>query len=142
MVELKIVIADQKEGRSYQKVITEDDSKNLYGKKIKDTFNGEMIDLPGYELKITGGSDISGFPMRWDIDMSGKRKILAVSGVGLKLTRKGMKKRKTVSGNTIYDKISQINVIPVKFGDKSLKDIFGAKEEATEAKSETPEKTE
>ena len=44
MVELKIVIADQKEGRSYQKVITEDDSKNLYGKKIKDTFNGEMID--------------------------------------------------------------------------------------------------
>lgn len=124
MVELKIVIADQKEGRSYQKAVAEDTAKSLYGKKIGDTFNGELIDLPGYELKITGGSDHSGFPMRWDVDQPGIKRILAVSGVGLKKTRKGMKRRKTVTGNTVQDKIVQLNTVVVKAGAKSLKDTF------------------
>ena len=67
MAEFKIVISDPKKGKSLQRELKDDAAKGLVGKKIGDTFKGELIDLPGYEFKITGGSDKAGFPMRWDV---------------------------------------------------------------------------
>jgi small subunit ribosomal protein S6e len=119
MVGFKIVIGT-KEGKCYQKELAEEDSKNLIGKKIGDNIKGELIGLTGYEFVITGGTDYAGFPMRKDIAGVGRKRILAVAGVGLKKKAKGIRKRKTVCGNTVHPKISQINLKVLKEGKEKL----------------------
>jgi small subunit ribosomal protein S6e len=54
-----------------------EDLKALNGLKIGQTFKGEIIDYPGYEFQITGGSDNAGFAMRKDINNNARAKILA-----------------------------------------------------------------
>lgn len=116
---IKIVIG-VKNGRCVQRELTEDQSKNLYGKKIGDTLQGDIIGLAGYEFLITGGSDYCGFPMRKDVTGLNRRKILAVEGVGLRKKAAGIRVRKTVAGNTIHQKIHQINLKVVKEGQEKL----------------------
>ena len=48
----------------------------LIGKTIGETFNGGLVGLPGYELKITGGSDFSGIPMKPSVHGPVKKKLL------------------------------------------------------------------
>lgn len=119
MVEFKIVIST-KDGKSYPKEAKEAAARQLFGKAIGDTFRGEIIDMPGYEFEITGGSDFSGFPMRKDVPGIGKRKVLAVKGVGIKPKSKGQRQRKSVRGNTFSEKSAQVNVIIVKEGKTPL----------------------
>jgi small subunit ribosomal protein S6e len=119
MVEFKLTIADGKSGKCTQKTISETSAKNLIGQKIGQSIKGELIDLQEYEFMITGGSDKCGFPMRKGIQTPRKR-ILIEGGVGFKNKRKGMRKRKTVCGETINEKISQINLKITKYGSKPL----------------------
>ena len=149
MVEFKVVISDPKSGKSYQQELKDDNARPFIGKKIGDKIKGEAIDMTGYEFEIKGGSDSSGFPMRRDVEGQGKKKIFAVSGVGLKkkivFTKKGdrqirrkrhgVKQRKTVCGNTIHEKISQINLKVLKQGSKPLGEE-APKADVTEAKQE------
>ena len=114
---LKVVIGT-KEGKALQKEV--EDAKPLYGMSIGQTLKGEVIDLPGYEFEITGGSDKIGFPMRKDVEGTTRRKILAVEGIGLKKQAKGKKVRKNVSGKTVSEDTSQLNLKVTKEGSKSL----------------------
>src|SRR3989338_5167468 len=132
MVGIKVVIADPKKGKSVQKELSEENSHALYGNKIGDVIRGEILDLTGYEFKITGGSDYCGFPMRADLHGLGRRKILLVTGIGanpfkykIRKTKPfqfhpGSRQRKTVCGNTIHDKIMQLNLTIVKEGSTPL----------------------
>ena len=140
----KIVISDPKTRKAYQKDV-EKETSGLLGKKIGETFSGNLIGLQGYELQITGGSDNDGFPMRADVEGTARKKILLSSPPGFHPKKKGQRKRKSVRGNTISLDISQINVKVVKYGEKSLDEIFGKvekKEEETkpEKGKETEEK--
>ena len=129
------VINNPKTGKSYKK---EGDAQIYMGKKIRDKVDGGLIGLKGYELEITGGSDAQGFPMRGDLDVLGRKRPLAVSGVGVKGTDKGIKQRKTVHGRTVDETINQLNVKIVKIGSEDLEKALGlVQEEATE---ETPKK--
>ena len=119
MADLKVVIGGA-DGKSYQKVVPEQSARKLMGMKLGDTIKGELIDLVGYELQITGGSDDTGVPMRRDVAGMGRKRILAIEGVGLKRLGKGIKQRKTVCGNTIHNKISQINLKVLKEGKEKL----------------------
>ena len=138
MAEHKLNIGDSKSKKTYKKV-TEDIS-SLYGKKLGETINGELIDLNGYELEITGGSDASGFPMRKDVDGTARKRILIVGGVGMRnQKRKGIKLRKMVAGNTIYEKTSQINLKVTKWGKDPIEkpaEPEGEAAPAEEAKAE------
>lgn len=120
MAEFKIVIADPKTGKSYQREVKDDSAKGFLNMKIGYDVKGEAIDLAGYEFKITGGSDKAGFPMRADVPGAGRKKILAVSGVGLKQKDRGIKQRKTVCGNTITENTVQINLVITKQGAQPL----------------------
>lgn len=132
MVGIKVVIADPKKGKCVQKELSEENSHALFGKKLGDTIRGELLDLTGYEFKITGGSDYCGFPMRSDVQGLARKKILAVQGLGVKSLRykirktkpfqfhPGSRQRKSVCGNTIHDKIMQVNVVVVKEGSTPL----------------------
>lgn len=134
MVEFKVVIANSKTGRCVQKEVKDENATAFLGKKVGEVIRGELLDLTGYEFKITGGSDYCGFPMRADVDGLGRKKILAVSGVGIHPLKKkrrknksyqsypGTRQRRTVCGNTIHDKIVQINLAVMKQGAVSLGD--------------------
>ena len=129
MVEIRFVVNDVKTGKTYQKALEEE---SLIGKKIGELVPGDFLGLDGYELQIRGGSDFAGFPMRRDIDGPIRKKALLGSGVGVKIKRRGMKKRKTVCGNQITNKTAQINLSIQKYGPKNLEDIFGKKETKAE----------
>lgn len=130
---IKIVLGN-KEGKSVQKELTDDQSAMLIGKKIGEKISGDDIGLEGYEFEITGGSDTSGTPMRKDAEGIGKKKVLTVFGVGVKKQKKGQKQRKTVCGNTVSANTSQVNMKALKIGKVQ---IFV--EKAAEGKEAKPE---
>jgi small subunit ribosomal protein S6e len=139
MTSFKIVIGNKK-GKCLQKELTEEESAEFIGKKIGETVLGDKIGFAGYEFLITGGSDFCGFPMRFDIDGSSRKKIFAVQGIGLKKKGRGTKIRKTVCGNTIYAKTAQINLKVQKEGKDPL--FEEVKPEVKESSEETKEKKE
>lgn len=139
MPEFKIVIADPKTGKSYQKALSEQDSEKLIGLKIKSKVDGALVGLSGYELEITGGSDYCGFAMRSDLDSSGRKKMILKKGTGFRIKKHAkqhsqfhyhLMKRKTVRGNTISHRTSQINLKILKYGSKRIEEVFKAEEKA------------
>ena len=136
MVAYKLVISNPKTGKSMQQEANEENAHFLNGLKIGDTVEGTELSLAGYEFLITGGSDNAGFPMRKDFNGTGKKKILAVEGVGLKKKAKGIRQRKTIAGNTIYEGTAQINLKILKQG---TQDLFAKKAEETDSKTEVKE---
>ena len=132
MTEIKFVIGDPKTGKSYQKTL---ETADLEGKKVSEKLNGDFLGLEGYEVQITGGSDNAGFPMRKEIEGVGRKRGYFSGGVGVKINRAGMKKRKTVCCNTITKDIVQVNLKVIKAGSKTLEEIF-AKPVAEEPKAE------
>ena len=140
----KIVISDPESRKSYQ---IEKEAPSLIGLKIGDEFDGSILGLNGYKLKITGGTDKDGFPMHPSIEGMGRRRVLLSRPPCFHPKRKGERRRKTVRGNTISEDIAQINVKVVEKGEKSLEEILGKKKEekkTEEAKTEEKkeEKTE
>lgn len=137
----KLVVSDPKTRKSYQKEVS---GEGILGKKIGEKFNGNVAGLEGYELEVTGGSDKDGFPMRKDVDGSGRKKILLSGGVGFKPDLEGQRKRKSIRGNTVSEDLAQVNCKVVKDGKDKLDKLFaGAKEEEgdekpAEAKEEAP----
>ncbi len=129
MAEFKLNIGDPKTKKILKKDLKEGETKPLIGLKIGSKVKGEIIDLPGYEFEITGGSDSSGFPMRKDVEGNQRKKVLIVSGVGIRKNRAGNKRRVTVAGNTVHDKTVQINLKVIKHGKTPL--FEEAKEEET-----------
>lgn len=94
--------------------ISVDQSKaNLFGTKIGDTIN-LVISGVNFKVKITGGTDNSGFPMRPDIPGMAKRKVLLASGPGYYPKEDGERRRKMVRGNTISNEVVQVNTIIVR----------------------------
>jgi len=136
-MELKIVISEPKTGKSYQKIVKDADAKRFAGLKIGDVVRGEIMNLPGYQFEITGGSDFAGFPMRKDLPGTLRKKILAVSGIGVKKKRRGMKQRKTVAGNTVHEKTSQVNLKVVKEGKAPLEEKKADGADSAEPAAET-----
>ena len=61
------------------------------------------------KLKITGGSDKSGVPLREDIHGGARKYILLSKGVGLRDAEIGQRFRKLVRGNTITEEVYQLN---------------------------------
>ena len=108
------------------------DGKQLNGLKIGEEFDGQIVGLDGYTLKITGGSDKNGFAMKKDVDGPRRIKSLLTGGVGYKPKGDGVKRRKTVRGNTISEDIVLINTIVTKAGSKSISDILNPEEEEAE----------
>src|SRR3989344_4217917 len=117
---VKLCVNDIKTGKSYNKELNENELDAFLNKKINDRIEGHFFGFSGYEFKISGGSDNAGFPMRFDIDGVGRKRVLLTRGPGVKINIKGMRKRKIVKGNTINQAINQINLKVLKYGSKSV----------------------
>lgn len=110
MAKFKLVVSDPKTGKAKTVEVEGPKAAPLIGKKIGDTIDGTIINMPGVKLLITGGSDKDGFPMRPDVHGGVKTEVLLSSGPGFRPREKGERRRKTVRGNTITEDIVQINV--------------------------------
>jgi small subunit ribosomal protein S6e len=122
----KLIISQGK--NSHQIEMEAAASKTLIGLKIGNEFDASPLGLSGYKLRITGGSDKNGFPMKKDVEGPRRIKSLLSGGLGFKPRRKGQRRRKTVRGNTISDDIVQINTVVVEKGKKNIEDLLQSKE--------------
>ncbi len=113
MVTMRAVVST-KDGKSKQIEIPEDRQNSLFGKKIGDTLDGSVLGFQGVKIKITGGSDKDGFPMRPDFPGMRRKRVLLTGGVGFKPKREGLRKKKNIRGNTISNDISQVNFVVVE----------------------------
>jgi small subunit ribosomal protein S6e len=109
MAQFKVVVSDPKTGKSEVLEAKDSTAQVFVGRKV-----GEVVDLSvvgqNYKVKITGGSDKAGFPMRRDVLGSGKRYVLMTEGTGFRQAVGGEKRRKLVRGGTVTDEIYQLNV--------------------------------
>lgn len=129
----KLVISEKESTNQIE--IDDKEAKSLIGLKIGNEFDGNIINhdeynLDGLKLKITGGSDKNGFPMKRDLPGNRRIKSLVSGGIGYKPAKKGEKRRKSIRGNVISDDIVQINTIVLDSSTKSLADVFVKEEES------------
>ena len=129
MTNFKLTISDIK-GKSVSKELKDSDANPLLGLQLGNETDASIVGLSG-KLKLTGGSDKSGVPMRNDVHGSARKKVLLSKGVGLQDAETGQRKRKLMRGNTVSEEIYQVNC---KF-DGELP-VEAPVEESTEEKTE------
>ena len=135
-------------GRAFSMDITGSNYNHFLGKRIGDSVDGMFVgegdgSLSGYKLEITGGSDLTGRPMRPELAGSGIKPVLITSGIGYKGKRyvkkrgkvyrykyDGLRRRRKLRGNVISQDTRQINLKITEAGNRSLDAIFGLVEEA------------
>lgn len=103
------IVSDPATGTSQRVEIEDAQLRPLVGTRIGMTIDGAIAGMQGYKLKLTGGTDKDGIPMRPDVHGSAKARIVLSGGVGYKPKDKGMQKRKIVRGNTISQETTFLN---------------------------------
>ena len=114
----KINVSDPRTGKTTPVQLPPEKFRPFIGLKIGDTIDGSIVGMPGYVLKITGGTDRDGFPMRPDVHGGVKVRLLLSGPPGFRPRRKGERRRKTVRGNTITEDIVQVNTVIVSWPEK------------------------
>ena len=126
MVEYKAVINDVKTGKSYNVTVSGHHANSLTGKSVGEVVDGIFVGLPGYKLKITGGSDGNGTPMRKDLPGNKRRKLLLADSLGFHEKEHGQRRRLAIHGCVISEKIVQINMAVAEYGSKSIEESLAA----------------
>jgi len=107
--------------KAWQIAVPDEIAIRLAGLEIGDEFDGTIIGMPGVTLRITGGTDASGFPMHPGVPGSVRKKVLLSGPPGFHPTRSGERRKKTVRGRRIPDPraerrktaLAQLNVVVV-----------------------------
>jgi small subunit ribosomal protein S6e len=110
MANFKLIVSNPYDGRSNSYELKDDVAQSLLGLKVGSIIEASNFGIKG-KIKITGGSDRSGFPMRSDVLGAVKKYTLLTKGQGLQNVERGQRKRKLVRGNTITEDIYQINAM-------------------------------
>ena len=106
---MPVLIVSDPNGTSQRVEIEDAQLRPLVGTRIGTTIDGAIAGMQGYKLKLTGGTDKDGIPMRPDVHGSAKARIVLSGGVGYKPKDSGMQKRKVVRGNTISQETTFLN---------------------------------
>ena len=107
LANFKVTISDIK-GKSISKELKDSDANPLLGLQLGNETDASIVGLNG-KLKLTGGSDKSGVPMRNDIHGAARKYVLLSKGVGLQAAETGQRVRKLMRGNTVSEEIYQVN---------------------------------
>jgi Ribosomal protein S6E (S10) len=124
MVEYKAIVNDVKTGKSYNVTVSGHHANSLNGKNIGEIVDGIFVGLPGYKLKITGGSDGNGTPMRADLPGNKRRKILLSDSLGFHERYPGERRRVAIRGSAISSETVQVNLAITEYGPKSVEESF------------------
>jgi len=132
---MKIVIGEK--GKSYSVELPKEKEPVIYGTKIGDSLEGNLIGAAGYKFTVRGGSDKDGFPMKADVATTMKRRVILRGRPCYRPKRAGEVVRRFVRGNTISAEISQLNIIVTEAGPMPLDQLF-PQAEKKEKKEEAP----
>ena len=96
-----LIVSDPVNGTSQRIELEDQQLRSLIGTRIGQVVDGTIAGLQGHKIKLTGGTDKDGIPMRPDVHGSAKARIVLSGGVGYKPKKKGERKRVVVRGNTV-----------------------------------------
>jgi small subunit ribosomal protein S6e len=105
LAQFKLIVSDKK-GRSMAQELKDRAAQPLLGTKVGSVIDSSIVGVAGGKLKITGGSDRAGTPMRPDVHGGVKKYVLLSTGVG---NRSEARVRKLVRGNMVTEEIYQLN---------------------------------
>jgi small subunit ribosomal protein S6e len=140
MVDFKLVLSDTKDGHAYNVAVSGGSANAFIGKRVGDEVDGSPVGLGGYKMKITGGSDRNGNPMRGDLPGMARKRLLLSGGIGFRPRLEGERRRKTIRGNEITPDFVQVNAAVTAYGEKPLGEYFKKGEEKAGAKEEPARK--
>jgi small subunit ribosomal protein S6e len=124
MAEFTVAVSDPETGDTHQVEVSDQDANRFIGREISEEVDGNAVDLDGYTLELTGGSDDAGRPMREDIRGPDLEEVLLTGGTGFNPTVDGERKRVTVRGREVSDATRQINAKVVGRGSESVEDLL------------------
>ena len=101
MAKFKIIVSDPETGTSKVVELEEASAVPFIGRRVGETIDGSIVDLPAHKVLITGGSDKDGVPIRGNVHGGVRRAVVLSGGAGFKPKKKGERRRKTVRGSTI-----------------------------------------
>ena len=127
MAKFKLIVSDSASGKSTASEIEGARAQALIGRSLGETIDGSPLGIAQSRLRITGGCDKNGIPMRADVHGGVKKYIVLSAGPGFKATRHGERRRKLVRGRTITDETYQINFTVSKEAPPIRKEIAPAK---------------
>jgi small subunit ribosomal protein S6e len=105
LAQFKLIVSDKK-GKTIAQELKDRTAQPLLGTKVGNIIDSSVVGIAGGKLKITGGSDRSGTPMRADVHGGVKKYVLLPTGVG---NRSETRIRKLVRGNMVTEEIYQLN---------------------------------
>lgn len=121
MAKFKVIISDPETGKSRSVETEGPRAVPLVGRKLGEVIDGSVVGMAGHKLRISGGSDKDGFPMRPNIHGGVRVSVILSEGVGFKPSKEGERQRKTLRGNVITEEIVQINMKIVEKPEKRRK---------------------
>jgi len=110
MAKFKVIVSNPQDGTSKVIEVEEARAASFIGRKLGETIDGIVVDMPATKMQLLGGSDKDGVPMRGNVHGGIRRQVVLSDGPGFKPKNKGERRRKTVRGDTITDEIVQINL--------------------------------
>lgn len=135
LAKFKLIVSDPANGKSSASELEGARAQALIGRSLGETIDGSPLGIAQSKLRITGGCDKNGIPMRADVHGGVKKYIVLSAGPGFKPTRHGERRRKLVRGRTITDETYQINFALTKEGPAEPKRPVEAKPAAVSSKA-------
>jgi len=126
MPTFQVVVGDPDTGDSYTFDVEEGAGTRFVGRELGEEVDGSAVGLDGYSLRLTGGSDDTGRPMREDVAGPDLTEVmLAGRSTGYHPERDGERNRVTVRGREITDAVVQINATIAERGDQPVDELLG-----------------
>src|SRR2546426_10851048 len=117
MAKFQLIVSDPVSKTSKAATIEGAKAQALVGKAIGDEDDGKLLGIGNMKLKITGGTDKDGIPMRFDIQGGAKKRAMLSGVVGFKPNDRGERRRNLVRGRVDGEDTLQFkSVVMLKAG--------------------------
>lgn len=113
MAKFQLIVSDPKTKTSKAASLEAAKAQALVGKSIGQEVDGKLLGLGNIKLRITGGTDKDGVPMRFDIQGAARKRAILTGGVGYRSLSNGARQRKLLRGRMISEETLQINSVIV-----------------------------
>jgi small subunit ribosomal protein S6e len=113
LAKFQLIVSDPKTKTSKAASLEGTKAQALVGKSIGQEIDGKLLGLGNVRLKITGGTDKDGVPMRFDIQGAARKRAMLSGGVGYRPTADGERQRRLLRGRTISEETLQVNSVVV-----------------------------
>ncbi|MEM4245879.1 MAG: S6e family ribosomal protein, partial [Candidatus Bathyarchaeia archaeon] len=84
------------------------------GRSLGEVIDGSLVGASGKKLKITGGTDKDGVPMRIDVHGGGRKAVILSGGPGFRPRNPGERRRKMVRGRVVTEETYLLNMLALE----------------------------